>query len=334
MRTPTLLSLLITGSLAAYAETATTVPVESAVNVFPADLLQISTTQAFSKHVMLVDKSARKLMIFERDGETIRKIDEIPADIGKNNGNKEKENDHRTPEGIYFFQQKKAPPEIPFSLYGKMAFTTDYPNLFDKRAKKTGSGIWLHSIPENVPLTRGSRGCIVIRNEALARVESYIQLHETPVIIYDKIEYIAKEEHDRRRKELGEWMENWRQSWESQDADRYLSFYDKDFSAPGFKGFSNWEKHKRRLARNYKTIKVTLNQPFLLLHKDQLIIKTLQKYESDRHADYGVKVVHALRTKDGYKIIREEWEKADETGTTSPAQISALPPVSSEPQKD
>lgn len=104
--------------------------------LFPADLLQMSSTGAFSKHVFLVDKKERKLLVFERDGETIRRIDEIAADIGKNDGNKQKENDHRTPEGIYFFQRKISAPEIPFSLYGKMAFTTDYPNIFDLRQKK------------------------------------------------------------------------------------------------------------------------------------------------------------------------------------------------------
>src|SRR3954471_5546251 len=98
---------------------------QDAAEVLPADLLQISSTDAFSKYVFLVDKKERKLLIFERSGETIRKIDEVPADIGKNDGNKTKRDDHKTPEGIYFFQSRLEPPQIPFNLYGKMAFTTD-----------------------------------------------------------------------------------------------------------------------------------------------------------------------------------------------------------------
>src|SRR5690606_34992220 len=156
----------------------------SEMEKLPADLLQISGTEAFSKYVLLVDKKERKLMVFERNGETIKKIDEVPADIGKKNGNKTKQDDAKTPEGIYFFQKKLTQPEIPFSLYGKMAFTTDYPNLFDRRAQKTGYGIWLHSIPDDVPLTRGSRGCVVIRNNVLEKISSYIKLRETPIIIY------------------------------------------------------------------------------------------------------------------------------------------------------
>lgn len=294
-------------------------PKSGTAELFPADLLQISSTGAFSKHVILVDKKERKLLVFEQDGETIRKIDEIPADIGKNDGNKEKENDHRTPEGIYFFEQKKTPPEIPFSLYGKMAFTTNYPNVFDRRLKKTGHGIWLHSIPETVPLTRGSRGCVVIRNEALTKMEEYIRFRQTPMIIYDKIDYVTKDEHDRRRKELSDWLESWRQSWEAQDTEKYLGNYDADFQAPGFPSLRAWEKHKRRVTSAAKKIKVTLHQPYLLLHKDQLIVKMLQKYESDLHADYGVKTIHAVKTTAGYRIIREEWKKANESGETAAA---------------
>src|SRR5688500_13013399 len=81
--------------------------------MLPADLLQISSTEAFSKYVFLVDKNDRKLLIFERNGETIKKIDEVPADIGKNGGNKTKRDDHKTPEGIYFFQERLGNPEIP-----------------------------------------------------------------------------------------------------------------------------------------------------------------------------------------------------------------------------
>lgn len=285
--------------------------------LYPSDLLQISDTTAFSKYVLLVDKKNRKLLVFERDGDTIKLLEDIPADIGKNDGNKEKANDHRTPEGIYFFDKKLTSPQIPFNLYGKMAFTTDYPNIFDRRLKKTGNGIWLHSVPETVTLTRGSRGCVVIRNEELAKVENYIKLRQTPMIVYDKIDYVAKDEHDRRRKELGDWLESWRAAWASQDIDRFVSFYAPDFKAPGFPSLNAWEKHKRRLAKQYKTIKVTLSQPFLLLHNEELIVKTLQKYESDKHTDYGVKVIHAVKTAAGYKIIHEEWTRADEHGETN-----------------
>lgn len=291
-------------------------------NLLPSDLLQISSTDAFSKYVFLVDKSARHLQVYERKGETIEKILDVPSDIGKKMGNKSKRDDHRTPEGIYFFKQKLDKTEIPYSLYGEMAFTTDYPNIFDRREKKTGSGIWLHAVPDTVPLTRGSRGCVVVRNEVIRKLKEYIKLKETPILIFDKVNYVDKSEHDKRRVALNEFIEGWRKSWESQDIDKYKTYYDKDFKAPGFT-FDSWMDHKTKMKNQYEFIKVQLSQPFLLLHKDQLIVKTFQRYESNKHADFGVKTLYAVKTDSGYKIVREEWDRVRENIAAS---ATATPP--------
>ena len=284
-----------------------------AEDVFPENLLQISATQAFSKYVFVVDKSLRKLMFYERYSDTIKKVEEMTADIGKNNGKKEKRDDHKTPEGIYFFQEKKTNPEIPFSVYGKMAFTMDYPNLFDKKDGKTGSGIWLHSVPDNVALTRGSRGCVVVRNDEIVKLEKYISFKQTPILIFDQIKYITLEEHKKAREEKAQFLKDWVEAWESKDLDRYISFYDESFTAPGF-NFKTWKRHKEKLKDRYSLIQVRLDQPFLLVHNDQMIIKTLQKYTSDQHTDYGIKVLYARLVDGKYKIIREEWTPAKETG--------------------
>lgn len=282
--------------------------------LWPADLLQISSTEAFSKHVLLVDKKQRKLMIFERSGESIRKIFEVAADIGKNGGNKTRRDDQRTPEGIYFLQKKLSQPEIPFDQYGKIAFTTDYPNFFDRLENKTGSGIWLHSIPESVALTRGSRGCVVVRNEIIEKLQEYIKLKETPLIIYDQLDYLTMEEHKDRREKMTSYLNSWVEAWQSMNVDKYLSYYDEKFTAPGF-NLRTWRRHKENLKNKYKFIKVTLSQPFVLLHRNQLIIKTLQKYESNEHSDYGIKTIYATKKGNEYKILREEWIPAQEDGT-------------------
>jgi murein L,D-transpeptidase YafK len=313
---------LIFASLPLVASSAeTTVPTmpsqsETAAELFPASLLQISETEAFSKFVLLVDKEKRILTVFERNGEQIKKIQEYPADIGKNGGNKTKRDDARTPEGIYFLEKRMTPPEIPFNLYGVLAFTTNYPNLFDKRENKTGSGIWLHAVPDTVPLTRGSRGCVVVRNEVIKKLADYIKLRETPILIFDHVDYVSKEEHIKRRSEMTEFIEQWRAAWEAGDIEKYMGFYDKDFKAPGF-NFGSWRAHKAHLKTTYEYIKVHLSQPYIVAHHDQLMVKTLQRYESDKHVDYGVKTVYAIKFKDGYKIVREEWSPFNQKEVTA-----------------
>ena len=44
------------------------------------------------------------------------------------------------------------------------------------------------------------------------------------------------------------------------------------------------------------------------------IIKTLQKYQSDKHTDFGIKTIHAVKLDGKYKIISEEWKEANPEG--------------------
>lgn len=311
MRTFFLGCALITLSFNVYAGPSTSSASQNdTTKLLPAPLLQISETEAFSRYVFLVDKEQRKLSVFERNGEKVELVQEYPADIGAQGGAKTKRNDKKTPEGIYFLETRLAQPKIPFSLYGALAFTTNYPNLFDRRDNKTGDGIWLHAVPDSVPLTRGSRGCVVVRNEVIKKLEEYIKLKETPILIFDHVDYITKEEHTNRRKDLSNFIENWRQAWETQDIEKYMAFYDQDFKAPGF-NYESWKKHKTNLKGRYEYVKVHLSQPYIITHNEQLVVKTLQRYESDHHTDYGVKTIYALKSKDGYKIIREEWAPFD-----------------------
>jgi murein L,D-transpeptidase YafK len=300
--------------------TADTSAVSTSQNVteglLPSSLLQISETEAFSRYVLLVDKEQRKLSVFERNGEKVQMVQEYPADIGALGGNKTKRDDRRTPEGIYFLERKLTAPKIPFNLYGTMAFTTNYPNLFDQRENKTGSGIWLHAIPDTVPLTRGSRGCVVVRNEVIKKLEDYIKLKETPILIFDHVNYVNRDEHEKMRKELNAFVESWRQSWEAQDIDKYMTFYNPDFKAPGF-NFDSWKAHKKSLKEKYEFIKVHLSQPYIIAHNDKLLVKTLQRYESNMHTDYGVKTIYAIKVPDGYKIIREEWSPFNQKEVTA-----------------
>lgn len=315
---------LAAGPVVRAEEAAPRAPADTPAETWPADLLQIAATEHFSKFVFLVDKKERKLLVFERDGESIHKLAEYPADLGKNDGDKTRENDHKTPEGIYFFQKKLSQPQIPFNLYGKMAFTTDYPNYFDRMDGKTGSGIWLHSVPESVALTRGSRGCVVVRNENLDHIQNWIQLKQTPIIIFDKIDYVTADEHTKRKTEIRQWMDSWRAAWEKKDIEKYMSFYDPAFKAPGFGNVKAWERHKGRLFKTYKDIKVTLDQPYLLIHKNELIVKVLQGFRSEMHTDYGVKTMY-VRKKDGaLKIVHEDWVRSDAAGVEAPSSISEV----------
>lgn len=258
--------------------------------------------------IFAVDKTRRLLRVYDFTASRPKILAEFPSDIGKATGDKQRENDHKTPTGIYFLQKRLTQPEIPFSLYGSRAFTTDYPNIFDKRDHKGGSGIWLHAVPDSVPLTRGSRGCVVVRNDVIKKLENFINLKQTPLVIFDKLEEVAETEYDREQNQYRTFFETWRTAWEQHDVDTYIQFYDRSFKNADM-NYDQWYRHKKKLKDFYKYIKVTLSEPLIIRNRGQVVIRTLQQYESDKHQDYGIKTIHAHYSKEnGFKIVREDWE--------------------------
>lgn len=286
-------------------------PTSSEANLYPEGVISLpSDDQHFSKFLFVVGKKERTLWVYERQGELLRLVEKFDTDIGKNHGDKKKENDQKTPTGIYFLQKKLAQPEIPFNLYGSLAFTTDYPNIFDKRDYKTGSGIWLHAIPDSVPLTRGSRGCVVVRDHVIKKLQDYVKLKQTPIVIFDEIRFVSETEHLETQKRYLEFFQSWRKTWEEQDVDSYIKYYDSTFKNAQM-NYTQWYQHKKNLKKLYKYIKVQLGSPLIIQNKDQVVIRTLQHYESDLHKDFGEKTIHARTSPEdgifGFKIIREDW---------------------------
>lgn len=271
----------------------------------PVEVLQISDAPEIKASVIIADKSERKLYFFESE-DTLQKPISYEIDIGKQEGPKVKRNDEKTPEGIYLLQKKLTQPEIPFDKYGSLAFTTDYPNVFDKFENKTGDGIWLHSVPDTVPLNRGSKGCVVLRNENIQKLSDLISLNKSHMIINAKTEWTSKDAHAAKRNKIITWLQTWKALWQEQDLEKYISLYSEEFSAPNFNKAS-WLKHKENLKSMYKTITIELSKPSVFHTKNQYIIKFVQNYTSDKHQDKGIKTLYVIEKNNGLQILREEW---------------------------
>jgi murein L,D-transpeptidase YafK len=306
----TLAQLSIFGSVCSATESASVYQTENPL--IPQGLITLSDQSPLAQHAFVVDKSTRQLFVYHADGNSMKLIATHPTDIGKNQGEKTRRNDHRTPVGIYFLREQKTQPEIPFDLYGNLAFTTDYPNVFDKREAKTGDGIWLHAVPDTIPLTRGSRGCVVVRNDVIKALRPWVNLGQTPLLIFDKVNYLSLEEHSKQRDAFLKEFENWRKAWESHNVEEYIKYYDDTFRNDEM-NFRQWYRHKKNLTTNYAFIKVNLGPPLVLQNKDQVVLRFTQRYQSDKHSDFGEKTIHGRWVAGGsFRIIREEWRRLAE----------------------
>ncbi|MEQ1666644.1 MAG: L,D-transpeptidase family protein, partial [Bdellovibrionales bacterium] len=189
----------------------------------PDAILNISTNSFFSNYVFLIDKTARSLTIWQKSNDGTKAIRHYPTDIGKNQGDKTSLGDHKTPEGIYTFQEMFEGPNLDFSLYGSRAFKISYPNLFDNLLGKTGSGIWLHAVPDTVALTRGSRGCVVVRNGVIKELSQFINLQKTPIIIRDAVQYVTPDMQKKKYQDVAAKIEDWRHAWEQKNLSKYMN---------------------------------------------------------------------------------------------------------------
>lgn len=141
---------------------------------------------------------------------------------GQKDGDKEKEGDLKTPEGIYFIVGKISS-GLDFFEYGHTAFTLNYPNPVDRIRGKTGSGIWIHG--RGVPLTpKMTRGCVSLLNADVDHLDDHVFLHTTPILISQNLEW-SNATQPRAVAEIAAGTRAWAHAW-TQGESTLARFYD------------------------------------------------------------------------------------------------------------
>ena len=200
----------------------------------PRYLLQMQPDQRFA---VIVDTKRSRLYLYENDlsnGGRPRFVADYYVSQGKLGAEKLSEGDKKTPVGVYHVTSS-LPRQKLADLYGSGAFPINYPNEWDKRQGRGGSGIWLHGTPSDTfsRPPKASDGCVVLTNQDLDAVAKTLQVGLTPVIISNSVEWLSLDDWTKERNELNKAIDNWRADWESLDTERYLKHYSKKFQANG-----------------------------------------------------------------------------------------------------
>lgn len=267
-------------------------------------------------YALLVDKSAQRLNLYVA-GDRPKLLKVYPVTTGRRPGDKRRQGDLRTPEGVYFFnaiynEHQLAP------RYGLRAFVMDYPNFLDHREGKNGSGIWLHAtnLSKRDLNSFDTRGCVVASNENILELSSYITLKDTPIIIVDKIEYSTLSEARLYNQEVLTMLRKWESDWEQKRLDSYMSHYSSKFFSRGMKK-DRWRRYKRGLNQMYAQIDVKIENLKIFRHDGVVVASFRQHYNSNIHADIGLKKLFLIRENRGWKILTEEWTEL------TPAELTA-----------
>ncbi len=271
----------------------------------PKFLVQLNPEQ---KHALIVDTRESTLYVFEnRNGEP-HYLADYYVTIGKNGVDKFKEGDKKTPLGVYHVTNNLPRAKLA-DLYGSGAFPISYPNEFDKREGRSGTGIWLHGTPSDTYSRppRASDGCVALTNEDLDVIGKNLRVGVTPVIISAGIEWVKPDAVDSLRKELLGAVENWRRDWASLDTETYLKHYAPGFTS-GSQDLATWSQQKRSVNAGKTWIKVGLDRISVFLYpgRDDLAVVTFeQDYTSSNLSNQMAKRQYWLREKSGWRILYE-----------------------------
>jgi murein L,D-transpeptidase YafK len=274
----------------------------------PRYLLQMQPDQ---RYAIIVDTQRSRLYVYENDtanGGQPRFVADYYVSQGKLGADKVAEGDKKTPIGVYHVTSS-LPRQKLADLYGSGAFPLNYPNEWDKRQGRNGSGIWLHGTPSDTfsRPPKASDGCVVLTNQDLEAVAKNLQVGLTPVIISNTVEWVNVDNWKNERDDFNKTIESWRADWESRDTERFLKHYSRQFRS-GEQSFDQFAMQKRQVNAGKEWIKVKLNNRsvFRSPGKDEVIVVTFdQDYRSNNLENNMRKRQYWHKEEGKWKIIFE-----------------------------
>lgn len=259
------------------------------------------------RYALVVDTSRSTLFVYENVRGVARYVTDFYITIGKQGTEKMVEGDLRTPIGVYFVQSKLEKKKLA-DLYGNGAYPLDYPNVWDRKNRRTGSGIWLHGTPSDTYSRppRASQGCVVLANDDLDRLAPYLQIGITPVIIVNQMVWSSDTDQNDRA-DLLQAIERWRTDWSELDTDAYLDHYARDFTS-GSSDYAAWAAQKKLINSAKTWARVELSNISLFTYPDQpdlVVVNFEQNYSSSNLTNRLKKRQYWKKQGDRWKIIYE-----------------------------
>jgi murein L,D-transpeptidase YafK/ketosteroid isomerase-like protein len=294
----------------------------SAVNaekIIPASLIAMETNRSVD-YLLLVEKESQTLFVYAYDGQ-FRELKRFRCSTGENKGSKKQSGDRKTPEGVYFFNNRYTKRDLT-PIYGTRAFPTDYPNYMDRFAGKNGSAIWVHGTNKKLK-DRDTNGCVAMVNEDIDALDKYIDLHHTPIIIQKRIKYVSPQENEPVRVSLIQFLRTLENLLMYSDAKAYFSHYNyiSDYIP---KWWDKWVQLRTDVKKIYPESIIQFLHPIILKHDriyvvlvDQIVSsgavyqKTGMQKITPRAYVAGKKKLFIVRYKEKWRIVGEEYQTAN-----------------------
>jgi murein L,D-transpeptidase YafK len=264
------------------------------------------------EHLLVTEKDKKTMHLFRYADGRFTLLKSYPCIVGANDLDKKREGDLATPVGNYFFLRYIPGKTLP-DKYGQGAFVLNYPNFMDRRARKDGTGIWLHGHAPTRSIgdqeLQNTSGCIVVGNDVLRELSELLKASGTPIVIVNRLE-LSKLAHQRQLAEdLGTFMKSWGKAWESGNTSKFMSYYASDFINSDGMNYQSFKRQKETVNRGKKFIRVAVENPAILLVQEKgaqiAVVRFTQRYRSSNFTSDSRKLFYLKKGEAGWRIIGE-----------------------------
>ncbi|WP_051261271.1 L,D-transpeptidase Cds6 family protein [Desulfovibrio inopinatus] len=256
---------------------------------------------------LVVDKSAQTFYLFEQKS-PLKNLAKIPCATGQVMGDKYREGDLKTPEGVYFVKSRLNG-GLDYDLYGDLAFPLNFPNPIDIIKGKSGHGIWIHGRGHDVT-PRETKGCIALNTPDIRDLDASIHFR-MPVFIGERVTWSkGPSKINPEAKDVIEKTRQWAQAWQNQSEDFFELHDKKKFAIAQGESFARFENHKRKLFSRLPWIKVHIDHVAALPGPDYWVTTFRQIYRSPTFTSAGIKRLYWQKDDIGeFKIVGMEFEQ-------------------------
>lgn len=253
-----------------------------------------------------IDKDTQTFYMFGRKSplEVLRKL---ACATGEAPGDKTREGDKRTPEGVYFVEEK-VPGKLDFELYGNYAFSLNFPNPVDRLKGKTGHGIWIHGRGKG--LNRDTRGCVALTASDIKSLDGKIP-YGTPVIIAKKLTWSKDNPSDQTAQQLSERVRAWASDWQNKRERFFDYFQPEKFAQTEGVSFSSFKSHKQGIFSRQPWIHVMVDNVRAIQGPDYWVTTFEQYYRTQDLVSAVGKRFYWQKDRDGaWRIVGGEYTEA------------------------
>ena len=274
--------------------------------LIPKAVLQVGNEQ---KTVLVVDTKRSRLYVYANEDGKLKLQTDYYISQGKLGVNKIREGDQKTPIGVYAISGRIPGQKLP-DFYGVGALPLSYPNEWDRRNGRGGSGIWLHGTPSDnfsrPPLS--SDGCVVLTNPDLQALYASTEIGKTTVLISDGVEFINQAAWNKENKAFSDLIEEWSRDAENDDRSKLLANYSQRFRSGQGENLNTWFSRQQKGLNGAHGLTVKLSDVSLFLYPGEtaMMVGTFtQETSIGKNRNVTRKRQYWVKEDSGWKIIYE-----------------------------